>query len=59
MRLPPKSINEVGTLNDRYNDVGVKHYFAPLNHDIYENIKAELSLMLPLLYQEMLKMPPE
>lgn len=54
-RLPCKSIDEIGTLNELYKDYADVPYFEKIEPEIYEQIKEELLIMLPIFYEEILK----
>lgn len=54
LRLPPKSLEEQGTLNEKYKDAGEAPYFSKVDPAVYEKIKAELDIALPLIYEQML-----
>lgn len=54
LRLPTKSIDENGTLSEKYKDATVVPYFDKIDPETYEKVKAELSIALPLLYEQML-----
>lgn len=53
-RFPNKSLDEPGTLNEKYKDIIELPYFDKVAPEIYEKIKEELNVALPLLYKQML-----
>jgi len=55
VRLPSKTLTETCTLNEKYRDIMKDPFYEKLDSELYENIKAELRIALPLLYEEMLK----
>lgn len=54
LRVPCKSLTEFGTLNEKYKDGVEEPYFDKIDPAVYEKIKEELSIALPLLYEQML-----
>jgi hypothetical protein len=55
LRLPSKSLNEFGTLNEKYKDAVKVPYYYKIDSVILDKIKEELLKALPLLYEQMLK----
>jgi hypothetical protein len=54
-RFPCKSLEEPGTLNEKYKDIIELPYFDKVEPEIYDKIKEDLDIALPLLYKQMLK----
>lgn len=54
LRVPSIALGEPGTLSEQFKDVGEEPYFDKIDPVVYEKIKDELRLALPLLYEQML-----
>lgn len=54
LRLPPLALDETGTLNQKYKDFANIPYIDKIDPEVYEKIKGELRIALPLLYEQML-----
>lgn len=54
LRLPIKSLDEPGTLNEKYKDGVRAPFYEKIDSEIENKIKEELLKALPLLYEQML-----